>query len=328
MSEFRKDPLHNKWVLIVSARGKRPHAFYKEEEEREKMEVIKSCPFCEGNENLTPPEVDSFRKKGKENEPGWQVRVFPNKYPALDKEIKMKAPADKFPEVGEGYGFHEVIVETPSHTKNIYSMNQEEILLILKMYRKRYKFLKKKKNIKSVFIFKNHGKVAGASLSHSHSQALALPMVPPFIEEETAIHAKSNICIYCHLIEKAFGEKRVFLDNKNLVVIAPYASEVPYQLTILVRAHEPHFEEVTDEQLVLLADVFWKIFNKYKALLGNIPFNYFINTPPLREDSSNSHWNIQIMPKLIIPAGFEKGTGISINPVSPERAVRELKNVR
>jgi UDPglucose--hexose-1-phosphate uridylyltransferase len=327
MSEFRKDPLHNKWVLIVPTRGKRPHAFFNEEKKEEKQDE-KNCPFCEGNEHLTPPEVDSFRNKGKENDPGWKIRVFPNKYPALDKEIKMNAPEDKFQEFAEAYGFHEVIAETPSHTKDMYSMNQEEILLILKMYRKRYKILKQKKNIKSVFIFKNHGRAAGASLSHSHSQVLALSIVPPFIEEETAIHVKSNICIYCHLIEKAFGENRVFLENNSFVVIAPYASEVPYQLTLLPRAHELPFEEVTDEQLVLLADVFRKIFNKYKALLGNAPFNYFLNTLPLREKFSNSHWNIQIMPKLIIPAGFEKGTGISINPVSPESAVRELKNVR
>jgi len=139
---------------------------------------------------------------------------------------------------------------------------------------------------------------------------------------------KAQFCIYCRLIEKAFDESRVLLENSDFVVIAPYASEFPYQLMILPRAHEPCFEEVPDEQLILLADVFGRIFNKYKTLLGNISFNYFVNTSPLGKNFPNSHWNIQIMPKVTIPAGFEKGTGISINPISPEIAIRELKNIK
>ncbi len=322
MSEFRKDTLHNKWTLIVPTRGKRPHAFSYEETEEEKKDK-KDCPFCEGNEKMTPPEADSFRDKGKPDTPGWSIRVFPNKYPALNKEIKISGVADKTPSLIEGYGFHEVIVETPEHSKDIYSMNQDEIILILKMYRKRYKILKEKKNIKSVFIFKNHGREAGASLSHSHSQILALPIVPPFIEEEVGVIKKTTSCIYCHLLEEALANNRVLLENRGFVVIAPYASEYPYQLLILPREHQPFFEEVNDKQLIMLTDVIKGVFERYKKLLGEIPFNYFFNTPFVKK----GHWNIQIMPKLITPAGFEKGTGISINPIPPELAVRELKGV-
>lgn len=322
MSEFRKDPLHNKWTLFVPTRGKRPHAFFYEKAEEEKRDD-KFCPFCEGNENMTPPETDSFRNKGKPDKPGWRVRVFPNKYPALNKEIKMSAAVDKVPYIVEGYGVHEIIAETPEHSKDIYSMKQDEIILILKMYRKRYKILKEKKNIKSVFIFKNHGRSAGASLSHSHSQILALPIVPPFIEEEIKIIKKTKSCIYCHLIEKAFEDNRVLAENSGFVVLAPYASEYPYQLLTLPREHQGFFEEVNDKQIKMLADVIKGVFDRYKKLLGNIPFNYFFNTPHLKK----GHWNIEIMPKLIIPAGFEKGTGISINPISPETAVKELKSI-
>jgi UDPglucose--hexose-1-phosphate uridylyltransferase len=322
MSEFRKDPLHNKWVLTVPTRGKRPHAFFYEDISAEKRDKD-TCPFCEGKESMTPPEVDSIRKKGKADEPGWLVRVFPNKYPALNKETKQSISADKFPDIVEGRGVHEVIAETPEHSKDIYSMNQDEIFLILKMYRKRYKILKEKKNVKSVFIFKNHGHAAGASLSHSHSQILALPIVPPFIEEEIKAIKKAEICIYCRLIEKAFEGNRVLLENSGFIVFAPYASEYPYQLLILPKKHQPFFEELEDEQLVLLSDVIKVVFDKYKKLLGNIPFNYFLNTPYVKK----GHWNIQIMPKLTSPAGFEKGTGISINPIPPESAVIELKRV-
>lgn len=321
MSEFRKDTLHNKWTLIVPTRGKRPHAFSCEETKEEKDK--KDCPFCEGNEKMTPPETDSFRDKGKPDTPGWQVRVFPNKYPALDKEIDMSGVADKTPSLVEGYGFHEVIAETPSHSKDIYSMNHDEIILILTMYRKRYKLLKERKNIKSVFIFKNHGRAAGASLSHSHSQILALPIIPPFVEEETKAIKKAKSCIYCHLIEEACLDNRVLLENSDFIALAPYASEYPYELLILPRRHQPFFEEIEDKQLNLLADIMKCVFSRYKKLLGEIPFNYFFNTPSIKK----GHWNIQIMPKLITPAGFEKGTGISINPIPPEFAVRELKRV-
>jgi UDPglucose--hexose-1-phosphate uridylyltransferase len=323
MTEFRKDPLHNKWVLIVPARSKRPHAFSYEEVSEEKK-YKKNCPFCEGNESMTPPETDSFRNTGKENKPGWQVRVFPNKYPALNKEIRLRsASANKISAIVDGYGYHEVIAETPSHKKDIYSMNSEELTLILKMYRKRYKILKSKKNIKSVFIFKNHGRVAGSSLSHSHSQILALPIIPPFIEEEIKALKKAENCIYCQLIEEALAGHRVLSENSDFIALAPYASEYPYQLLILPKKHQGFFEETDEKQLILLSDVIREIFGRYNKLLGNTPFNYFFNTPSLNK----GHWNIQIMPKLIIPAGFEKGTGISINPISPEDAVRELKRV-
>jgi UDPglucose--hexose-1-phosphate uridylyltransferase len=324
MSEFRKDPLHNKWVLSVPTRGKRPHAFSYEEVSEEKK-YIKNCPFCEGNEFMTPPETDSLRNTGKPNKPGWQVRVFPNKYPALNGEIKIiSASANKIPDVVEGYGYHEIIAETPSHKKDIYSMKKEELILILKMYRKRYKIFKRKKNIKSVFIFKNHGHAAGASLSHSHSQILALPIIPPFIEEETGAIKKAKSCIYCHLIEEAFQNNRVLLENSDFIAIAPHASEYPYQLLVLPKKHQGFFEEIDDKQLILLSDVIMEIFSRYNKLLGKIPFNYFFNTPSLNK----GHWNIQIMPKLIISAGFEKGTGISINPIPPEDAILELKRIK
>ncbi len=323
MSEFRKDPLHNKWVLIVPKRGKRPHAFFNREAIKEKNDK-KNCPFCERNEFLTPPEVDSFRDNGKPDEPGWLIRVFPNKYPALNNGIKMSSGAKRMPDLVEGYGIHEVIAETPLHTKDMYSMDQDEIFLILKMYKKRYKILKREEHIKSVFIFKNHGISAGASLSHSHSQILALPVIPPFIEEETKAIKKSKTCIYCGLIEKAFDDNRVLLENRSFIVLAPFASEYPYQLLVLPRNHPLFFEEVKDEQLILLGNVIKEVFIRYKKVLGNIPFNYFFNTPSIKK----GHWNIQILPKLTIPAGFEKGTGISINPVSPESAVKELKKVK
>jgi UDPglucose--hexose-1-phosphate uridylyltransferase len=113
------------------------------------------------------------------------------------------------------------------------------------------------------------------------------------------------------------------LESSGFIVFAPYASEYPYQLLILPRIHQPFFEEVEDEQLIILADVIKEVFNRYKKLLGDIPFNYFFNTPYM----GKGHWNIQIMPKTTITAGFEKGTGISINPIPPENAVMELKRV-
>jgi len=322
MSEFRKDPLHNRWVLIVPKRGKRPRSFFNKSE-TEDANSSQNCPFCEGKEKLTPPEVDSFRNSGKDNEPGWTVRVFPNKYPALNKEIKINLRENKKRNKIEGYGFHEVIVETPSHDKTIYSMNQDELTLVLKMYRKRYRFLKNEKNIKSVFIFKNHGREAGASLSHSHSQILALPIVPPFIEEEMRIIKKTKNCVYCGLLKKAFSEKRVLAENSDFVAFAPYASEYPYQLLVLPRKHRAFFEQTEDDQLTLLSILLKEIFRKYKKLLGKIPFNCFFILPSTKE----GHWNVKITPKLTIPAGFEKGIDIYINPVPPEIAVTELRKV-
>ncbi|MEA1912699.1 MAG: DUF4931 domain-containing protein [candidate division WOR-3 bacterium] len=322
MTNFRKDPLYNRWVLMVPGRGKRPHAFYREKEKDDG----KVCPFCEGREEKTPPEIDSFRVKGKANEPGWKIRVVPNKYPALTRELKTGWGSKGLLQSIKGYGTHEVIIETPSHSKTLYNMNEEEISLIFKMYRKRTIILKEDKNLKCIFIFKNYGRIAGASFPHSHSQILGLPLIPPFVEEEIKRIKDSLNCIYCHLILKAGKDKRILTKNSDFIALAPYASLVPYQITVFPLEHKPYFEEISDAEINSLSRIIKEIFQRYNKILRAPAFNFFIHTFPRDKRCKNYHYHLQIMPKLTIQAGFEMGSGIFINPVPPKTAIRELKS--
>lgn len=324
MGKIRKNPIYNRWVIIADERSKRPHAFYREEE----LEDKKDCPFCEGSEEMTPPEIDSFRVSGKPNKPGWKVRVVPNKYPALIPDVEFQKNIEGLFHIIPATGTHEVIIETPHHNKNQFNMDEEETSLILKMYRKRYLTLKENKNLEYILIFKNHGRVAGGSLPHSHSQVIGLPLTPPYIEEELALIKKRNECLFCKLIQRAENDKRVLTQNKNFIVIAPFASISPYELAIYPLKHKPRFEEITDPEIDSFSEIFHDVFKRYNKLLGKLPFNYFLHTSPIDSLNKDYHWHIVILPKLTITAGFEKGTNIYINLVAPERAVGELRKVK
>ncbi len=327
MGEIRKDPIHNRWVIIADGRAKRPHAFYNGIEEGGNK---RKCPFCEGREEKTPPEIDSFRISGKPNEPGWKIRVVPNKYPALVPDDKVEKIFNGLSYKLRNSGTHEVIVETPYHKKNLFNMDREEISLIIKMYRKRYLSLRGDKNLKYILIFKNHGKIAGGSLPHSHSQLIGLPLIPPAIEEELIAVKESVKCPFCDFILRSYNEERTLIRNKDFIALAPYASTAPYELVIYPLKHVPCFEEINDSEIDSLSKIFQDVFHKYNELLEKPPFNYFLHTSPTAPTAKvykNYHWHIVILPKLTITAGFEMGSNIFINPVAPERAVRELKKV-
>lgn len=322
MSEFRKDFFVNRWALISPERGERSHS---EPEKGEYSQDKKNCPFCEGNERMTPPEVDSIRKYGKENQPGWLVRVVPNKFPGVREDNLIESIEENDYRRISGYGFHEVLIETPDHDKNIFSMNSKEIQNILDMYLKRYRAHKNDGNVRYISIFKNHGKEAGASLVHSHSQIIALPLIPPLIMDR--IQTLSQIDdLYGEVMNKAIDDSRVLFSEEYFLVFAPYASIVPYHLKILAKNREDRFENTKEEVVNSLSAIIRNIFRCYKNLLGEIQFNYFLNTSPFITEEVSTGWEIEIMPKLSYVAGFERSSGIFVNPVPPEEAVVELKN--
>lgn len=325
MREIRKDPIHNRWVIIASDRKERPHAFYTEEEE---VGSKRECPFCEGKEKKTPPEIDSIRDRGMPGEPGWRVRVVPNKFPALISELEPNKIFNGLSYKINGFGIHEVIIETPHHKKNLFNMDEEEISLIISMYKKRYLALKENSNIKYILIFKNHGRIAGGSLPHSHSQVIGLPLIPPEIEEELSETEASIECPYCNLIQRAYEEERVLNTNKDFIVFAPFAPIAPYELVIFPLEHKPCFEEIKDSEINSLSKLFKGIFKKYKKVLINPSFNYFLHTAPTELTHriyKKYHWHFVLMPKLTMTAGFEMGSNIYINSLDPKNAVKELR---
>lgn len=335
MTELRKDPIIDNWVIISTERGRRPLDYTIKTEGKKKD----SCVFCEGNEGETPPEVFAFRKKGTtENKPGWKVRVIPNKYPALQMEEKgiIVVGAGMLKKM-DGLGVHEVIIETPHHQKDFDDLSVDNIVLILKTYRERYLYLSKDKRIKYILIFKNYGIDGGASLEHPHSQLIATPIIPQRIKEELK-GAKEYFdlnrrCIFCDYIKQEIESKdRLIRETEKFVVISPFAARFPFEIWILPKYHSAYYEKINNDDILSLARIMKETLFKIKKKLNNPSYNFVIHTAPSKEFSAREqdldkkyHWHIEIIPRLTKIAGFEWGTGFYINTTSPEEAARILR---
>ncbi len=330
MPELRKDPIVNRWVIISTERSKRPQEYPSPVKKNHKG----LCPFCAGNESTTPPEVHAIRPEGLPPDgPGWSLRVVPNKFPALRIEGDMQDTSQGLFEKLSGIGAHEVIIESPDHALDLDQLPESGFADCLMAYRSRILDLKQDARFRYILIFKNHGEVAGATLEHTHSQLIALPIVPELVNEEIAganLHFEGEErCIFCHLIEQEIKDgQRVVAMNETFVCLCPYAPRFPFEMWILPRFHAAHFENSTPEVFERLAAIFKESLNRMRQALDAPPYNFFLHTAPLTGHFEHRfHWHFEIMPKLTRMAGFEQGTGFYINPVLPESAAETLRNV-
>lgn len=332
MSELRKDPVTGRWVIIAPERGRRPMDFHPREEETAASSG--ACPFCEGNEDKTPPEVFALRNKDtKPNTPGWQVRVVPNKFPTLKMEGELNPTHIGLFDKMNGVGAHEVVIENPAHDRDLSDYSGEEMGKVIQAYRERTLDLKKDERWQHIFIFKNYGGGAGASLGHSHTQLIALPQVPIQVEEELTAakghFSQEGRCLFCDILKQEIDSgERVVLENENFVSLEPFAPRFPFETWIIPKEHRPHFFQMGREEEKSLSETLPQIMKLLKAVLGDTPYNCIIHTSPLKEESDYYHWHVEIIPQLTRIGGFELGTGFFINLVSPEQAARQLKEVK
>ena len=332
MPELRKDPIIGRWVIIATERAARPSDFKHQELMKTPGKEPKNCPFCEGHEYMTPPEVLAYRHPGtKPNSPGWWVRAFPNKYPALKNDLELIKRGVGVYDMMSGFGVHEVIVETPNHKATPLTMTQKDYEEIIWAYRDRIISLSKDPRIKHIIIFKNHGRQAGASLEHPHSQLIAIPVIPRTIKNELdgarIYYELRDRCIFCDIIVQELSlQERVVFENRSFVAITPYASRFPFEVWILPKEHSHRFEEIDKNQVVDLAEALRTVLAKLYLLLNDPPYNYMLHTTPISSNHKEYyHWHIEIIPRLTHVAGFEWGTGMYINPTPPEQAARMLR---
>ena len=329
MPELRKDPIVNRWVIISSERGKRPKDF----STPEKKTRYKSCPFCEGNEQLTPPEIMAHRKNSPDS-PGWTLRVVPNKYPALTDEGGMEQETEGLYDKMNGIGTHEVVVESPDHNTELELLPQTQIVSSLEAFRERILALKQNNRLKYILIFKNQGEPAGASLEHTHTQLIALPIVPEVVSEEISgckkHYEKKAHCIYCDLITQELEDgRRIVCQNEHFITLVPFAPRFPFEMWILPRTHSARFEECETRLLDALASLFKESLLRMRTALNAPPYNFVFHNAPANGNHYNYyHWHIEIMPKLTKMAGFEQGTGFYINPTVPEDDARILREAQ
>ncbi len=331
MPELRKDPISGGWVIIAVERGKRPTDFISPPVQRKRGGF---CPFWPGNERTTPPEIMAFRPSSTQaNTSGWTLRVMPNKFPALQIYGDLNRSGEGMFDKMNGIGAHEVIIETSDHQLSLASMPLKSVEDVLWAYHLRLTDLKKDPRFKYVLIFKNEGEAAGASLEHSHSQLIALPIVPKLVREEVDSSRRyfefKERCIFCDVINQEMDwGRRVIYENSGYIAIAPFAPRSPFETWILPKKHESAFYP-PNKSFAGLAECLQRILKQTDRILDTPPYNFIIHTSPFMEEINDYyHWHIEIMPKLTSIAGFEWGTGFYINPTLPEEAARFMREAK
>ncbi len=330
MPDLRKDPIVGRWVIIATERGKRPHDFHGE---AQVLAAPGNCPFCEGNEASTPPEIVAYRDRGSApNSPGWRVRVVPNKFPALKVEGALEKRGEGIYDRMAGVGAHEVIIETPHHHVSMADLAEENIREVLWAYRDRLIDLKKDDRLAHGMLFKNVGAAAGASLEHTHSQLIVTPTVPISVWEEMTgsleFYNYRGRCIYCDMIHQEIAtEKRIVLDSPHFTAFCPFASRFPFETWILPKSHSSHFENIPKTGVDDLGTVLKQVLGGLETALDRPAYNYIIHTAPFdHQEMHHYHWHIEIIPRLTKVAGFEWGSGFYINPTPPEDAAGFLRS--
>jgi UDPglucose--hexose-1-phosphate uridylyltransferase len=335
MSILRYDLTSNDWVIFAPSRARRPHEFKRPAgQPTATLSPDSSCPFCPGNESMTPPEIFALRGNTPPNSPGWRVRVIPNKFPALriEEEHRRLEDGPLFRYMG-GCGAHEVIIESPDHGAVLAQQTAEQIELVFRTLQLRFNDLMRDVRFQAIILFKNHGEAAGTSLQHPHFQLIATPVVPQQLRIKhriaTEYFDQTGRCLYCVLLtEELASGKRIIAENEHFAAFLPYASHVPFETWILPKRHQPSFGLVDAALLRPLAEILKTALLKLHVGLDNPNFNLTINTVPRGdEDKEYFLWHVQILPRLTTTAGFELGSGMSINTVLPEEAAEFLRGV-
>jgi len=329
MSELRQNLVTKEWYVIATERARRPHDFARAKPRARLPKRSSRCPFCPGNEAMTPPAVARFPDDGR-----WQVRVVPNKFSAFSAEGEAERHVNGLYRWASGVGVHEVIIETPRHDLAPAQMPLPQLRLITRMYHDRFTAALEDPRVQLVILFKNHGAAAGTSLVHPHSQLMATPLVPTHIryrtEEARRHYDETGRCVFCETLHIEKEEKeRLVWENDDFLVFSPYACGAPYEVWIMPKRHISCFSMTTDEELDALAEALHVVHAKINGLLGDPDFNYVIRAAPKDERFGQAfHWYIKYMPRLTKQAGFELGSGMYVNTTLPEDNAKYLRKAR
>ncbi|XP_060176065.1 ADP-glucose phosphorylase [Lycium barbarum] len=326
--ELRKDKINNKWVIFSPARSRRPSDLKAKSNANPNNQT--SCPFCAGHEHECAPEI--FRVPANSTN-DWKIRVIQNLYPAVSRELgfennRVSGQGDV---AVSGFGFHDVVIESPVHHVNLSDLEPVQVGEVLLASKKRIEQLRDFDSIKYIQVFKNHGASAGASMSHSHSQIIALPIVPPTVsarlDSMTEYYKQTGKCSLCDI-----QPNELLIDESaHFISLVPFAATFAFEIWIIPREHSSHFHEIDREKAIDLGGLLKLMLLKMSLQLNNPPFNLLIHTSPFQDDPSyapSTHWFIQIAPHLSGVGGFEIATGCYINPVFPEDAAKILRDVR
>ena len=330
MPEFRHNVLTREWVIIATERAKRPQDFAKKMKDKKAvLSYVDTCPFCPGNEKMTPPETYVVPDTN-----SWRVRVTPNKFAAVSFEGELHRSFRGIRRTVTGVGIHEVIVETPDHSKTTALLKDHEVETVIQTYLNRFLFASADPRVGQVTLFKNHGEAAGTSLEHPHSQIIATPVITAQLRDRLINSLKHfdefGECLFCHVLEQELKEgTRVILETEHFVSFVQFAALTPFSLLIMPRRHMACFAEINDAEAAGLAHTLRVTLAKLYYGLENPDFNYSIRTAPHEYSGAKyHHWYLSVIPRLTKMAGFELGSGMFINASLPEENASFLRGVK
>lgn len=330
MSQLRQNLATKEWVIIASERARRPEDFVERARPRchERPVHDERCPFCPGQEDQSEEVLRESDGNG-----GWRARLVKNRFPALQPEGDPERRHDGHLRSSTGFGYHEVLIETPRHHGCPATESEGQLALALSLLQLRGRQLADDHRLEHLIFFKNHGPRAGSSLAHAHGQLAALPVVPFGVRvraEEARRHLdNTGRCVWCEIVQAELEQgERVVAQNERFVVFIPYAAYSPFHLWVVPRRHESSFLRATPEEMVDLAAALRRVLRKLYVGLGDPDFNWVLRTAPLRDEGRDSfHWYIAIVPRVSTSAGFELGTGMFINPSLPEESAAFLRSI-
>lgn len=319
-SELRQNPATKEWVVIAPERPAIDPAIVEAG-----PAFDPECPFCPGNEHMTPPDLLRVPKGALESD--WQIRVIPDKFAVLRPEIPPLKHGGFFRSIG-GFGHHEIVIEHPTHNLELSDMGVEHIFKVLKVYRTRQRELSKDSNVRCIAIFRQHGVQAGATFSHPHSQIIATAVVPDLIHRKQEIakaySGMTQRTLFSDIWEAESSSERLIEKNESMTAFVPFAAAVPYEMWIMPREPHPSFSLATDHDLEGLAGILQRCLLRLRHCCGNVAFSYIIYSSAVGEEGPYVQWHLQIMPRLVRPSGIELGPHVWINPMLPEESARRL----
>ncbi|MGD2082502.1 MAG: DUF4931 domain-containing protein [Chromatiales bacterium] len=348
--EIRINPVvPSESVLVATARGSRPREA-EERVERDTRSHVERCPFCRGNEAKTPPTIRAFP-----DEAQWTVRIVENLYPVLGDDRHAGPLTLGLQQVMDGYGRHEVVIDHHAHGIAIHEMSVDHLADLLRVYQTRMAELYEgDERLRYVLVFKNFGPAAGASIPHTHSQIIAMPVVPENVQNELVhsreYYRKHRHCVFCSLIDEALTFEATIYDRtsgqirrqinvgqyvvergERFIAVKPFASRFEWEVHILPLAHHSDFLVCGAEDLRDFALVLQRTMARLDAVIGGAQYNFFLHSrprDPAYDDCGGSyHWHLEICPRTSIPTGFELGSGLFVSTISPEAAAERLRSV-
>jgi UDPglucose--hexose-1-phosphate uridylyltransferase len=330
MSELRLNVVTKEWVIIAPERATRPKDFKPRVSRPPLPSHDPACPFCPGNEQMTVGEVSRMPAT---QEHAWLTRVVPNRYPVLSCSHTSPAPHHEgLKHRVNGFGVHDVIIETPRHDLTTALMPLPQVEAILRTYRDRYRACDQDRRIAHILLFKNHGPAAGTSLIHPHSQIIATSVVSyqvrdriRTLEDHQALYGH---CVLCKMVEDEIAEGTRLVDvNESFVALVPFAALSAYHLWVFPRRHMGSFGAISDTELTDLSSLLRSVLRRLYFGLGDPDYNYVIRSAPRTCSNGEFHWYLSIVPRLARAAGFELGSGMYVNDSCPEDSAAFLRSV-